>query len=161
MVRRYAEPVTVGIRLAAVVPDSPAGFDRPDGYAAAAPEWFLWRGRRYAVHAVLAHWRERRAWWRDALDPTAGDGEPGEARESQPAPGRIDLSTGNPRHRSAITVAARERLVWRVEAAPGWLRRAEHTGVFDLACDEGVADTHSGLPGPPDPSSWVLLRVAD
>ena len=97
-----------------------------------APLWFDWAGRRYHVRAILSHWRERRAWWRDVLDA-----DPAAHPSDEPC--------------SAIAVAARERLVWRVEAGPARLTR---TGVFDLACDEGTF-------GNPDPRGWVLLRVSD
>ncbi|MGB4809828.1 MAG: DUF6504 family protein, partial [Candidatus Phosphoribacter baldrii] len=73
--RRYAQPVRVGT-VPRDVPDSPAGLEGPPiagwggaaRYAAGAPMWFEWAGRRYHVRAVLAQWRERRAWWRDVLD---------------------------------------------------------------------------------------------
>jgi hypothetical protein len=55
------------------------------------PEAFVWRGRLYVVRAVLDHWQERRAWWREAREGT-------------------DVLTD-----------ARERQVWRVEASPGRL----------------------------------------
>ncbi len=138
MVRRYAEPVLVGTVLP-TVPDSPADFEAPPGpggYAVPAPAWFDWAGRRYHVRAILGRWRERRAWWRDVLDAD---------------PATDPAARPSPEQRCAIAVAARERLVWRVEAGPGHLPR---TGVFDLACDEGT-------PGDPDPRGWVLLRVSD
>lgn len=41
-----------------------------------APLAFRWRGRRYVVGAVLAHWVETGAWWRRAAPrPTSGSGE--------------------------------------------------------------------------------------
>ncbi|MCZ3387905.1 MAG: DUF6504 family protein [Actinomycetia bacterium] len=41
-----------------------------------APLAFRWRGRRYVVGAVLAHWVETGAWWRrTAPRPTSGSGE--------------------------------------------------------------------------------------
>lgn len=46
MSRRYLEPVQVR-----------TGADH-------APHQFLWRGRRYWVRAVLAHWVEGGTWWR-------------------------------------------------------------------------------------------------
>lgn len=46
--RRYSESVEVRTR--------------DDG-----PESFVWRGRLYRVRSVLGHWRERRAWWREAV----------------------------------------------------------------------------------------------
>lgn len=44
MSRRYSEPVRV------------CGLGR-------APGQFVWRGRRYEVCSVLAHWVESGAWW--------------------------------------------------------------------------------------------------
>jgi hypothetical protein len=142
VVRRYAEPVLVGT-ASRLTPDSLADIEQappgPGGYAAASPMWFEWAGRRYHVRAILAHWRERRAWWREVLDADSA---------SDPSVVSPASSTECP---SAIAVAARERLVWRVEAGPGWLTR---TGVFDLACDETS-------PGDPAPCGWLLLRVSD
>jgi hypothetical protein len=73
----------------------------------AGPEAFIWQGRLYVVRRVLDHWRERRSWWRDALDPVPG----------QP---------------TGIDVASREQHVWRVEASRG---QSFGTGVFDLTSD--------------------------
>ena len=56
-----------------------------------APAAFTWRGRRYAVVAVLDHWWETTAWW--AAPPDSGSG--------------------------AGTVGDDEREVWRVEARRG------------------------------------------
>ena len=156
MVRRYAQPVRVGT-VPRDVPDSPAGFENPPiaglagvggppigvGHAAGSPMWFEWAGRRYHVRAVLAQWRERRAWWRDVLDAD----DPDQVVHPIASPAEVSAQPD----RSAIAVAARERLVWRVEAGPGWRAR---TGVFDLACDELG-------PGAADPSGWMLLRVSD
>ncbi len=75
------------------------------------PEAFIWRGRLYVVRGVLAQWRERRAWWHDAL----------EADEAQVRPGET------------LVAAASEQHVWRVEASPGW---SFPPGVYDLAHDE-------------------------
>ena len=33
--------------------------------ATGAPQGFRWRGQRYRVRAVLAHWVEALPWWRD------------------------------------------------------------------------------------------------
>jgi len=79
--------------------------------AGTTPEAFIWRGRLYVVRSVLAQWRERRAWWRDAL----------EADEAQVRPGET------------LVAAASEQHVWRVEASPGW---SFAPGVYDLAHDE-------------------------
>ncbi|CAN7361240.1 DUF6504 family protein [Terrabacter sp. LjRoot27] len=82
-----------------------------DGTLEAPPEAFIWRGRLYVVRGVLAQWRERRAWWHDAL----------EADEAQVRPGET------------LVAAASEQHVWRVEASPGW---SFTPGVYDLAHDE-------------------------
>ena len=82
-----------------------------DESAGSAPEAFIWRGRLYVVRGVLGQWRERRAWWRDAL----------EADEAQVRPGET------------LVAAASEQHVWRVEARPGW---SFAPGVYDLAHDE-------------------------
>ena len=38
-----------------------------------APEQFLWRGRLWLVHDVMAHWVETGAWWKTADVPADGD----------------------------------------------------------------------------------------
>ena len=120
--RRYSDPVEVrsGSRLGTVqgaVPGRGVGsVDQSDAVEVVAgretvdvpgPEAFIWQGRLYVVRRVLAHWRERRSWWRDALDPVPG----------QP---------------TGIDIASREQHVWRVEASRG---QAFGTGVFDLTSD--------------------------
>ena len=43
------------------------------------PARFVWRGRLYAVGAILEHWVINRQWWRDpggAADPGGGGGQP-------------------------------------------------------------------------------------
>lgn len=109
MVRRYAEPITV--QSVTQLTGPPGAEDGPGiRYAVGPPAAFQWRGRSYRVRAVLAHWRERRSWWREIFDAA----EPAEP----PRPG------------TRIAAAARERHVWRVEAVSG------SVGVFELACDE-------------------------
>jgi len=107
MVRRYEEPIEVrvgeGIDLAGVinrVPDS-------------SPSAFLWRGRLYVVREVIGHWRERRAWWREAFDPDEDTAE----------------------NTAAQGLDCLEQQVWRVEASPG---RLAGTGVYDLGMDGPV-----------------------
>jgi hypothetical protein len=113
--RRYSDPVEVrsGSRPGTVqgtAPERGAG-DRLGAVhgtvEVAGPEAFIWQGRLYVVRRVLDHWRERRSWWRDALDPVPG----------QP---------------TGIDVASREQHVWRVEASRG---QSFGTGVFDLTSD--------------------------
>ena len=101
-----------------------SGSSGPSGSEAgsleAPPEAFIWRGRLYVVRGVLAQWRERRAWWHDAL----------EADEAQVHPGET------------LVAAASEQHVWRVEASPGW---SFAPGVYDLAHDESPRGDHWSL----------------
>jgi hypothetical protein len=101
-----------------------SGSSGPSGSEAgsleAPPEAFIWRGRLYVVRGVLAQWRERRAWWHDAL----------EADEAQVRPGET------------LVAAASEQHVWRVEASPGW---SFTPGVYDLAHDESPRGDHWSL----------------
>ena len=141
MVRRYEEPIEVRAAGERAAPDGASA--GASAGSPGAPTAFLWRGRLYVVRQVLDHWKERRPWWRDALDERrvpaavaapssfAGDGTSGPGKE---AVGGVD-----------ILGDARERQVWRVEASAG---RMAGTGVYDLGVD-------------PSPGQWRLLRVAD
>jgi len=143
MVRRYEEPIEVRADVGAAVVGvaSAGGVDR-DGDIGCAPDptpsAFLWRGRLYIVRDVIGHWRERRAWWREALDP-----------DEEVAARGLDCL---------------EQQVWRVEASPG---RLAGTGVYDLGMrDLGMHDLGHDLGmyglGTAGPArSWRLLRVAD
>ncbi|MEO8519239.1 MAG: DUF6504 family protein [Dermatophilaceae bacterium] len=124
MVRRYEEPIEVragaGAVAVAVGIDSAggsAGYKAGDkagdtgSFSDRTPSAFLWRGRLYVVRDVIGHWRERRAWWREVLDPD--EGERGTAPGMSAAKGPDCL----------------EQEVWRVEASPG---RLAGTGVYDL-----------------------------
>jgi len=131
MVRRYEEPIEVRAGAGVV------GAGDVDSVPGRSPSAFLWRGRLYLVRDVIGHWRERRAWWRDALDP--------------------DEDT------AAHGLDCLEREVWRVEASPG---RLAGTGVYDLGMDcLGMDDLGmdgldmDGMDGPV--RGWRLLRVAD
>lgn len=62
------------------------------GGSTTAPLAFRWRGRRYVVGTVLAHWVETGAWWRRA------------------APRSVSISD---------EVPDPERRLWRVEACRG------------------------------------------
>jgi hypothetical protein len=108
MVRRYEEPIEVRAGVGAV--DPARGIDRAgdiDGAPDPTPSAFLWRGRLYVVRDVIGHWRERRAWWREALDP-----------DEEVAAQGLDCL---------------EQEVWRVEASPG---RLAGTGVYDLGMND-------------------------
>ena len=103
--------------------------------AAPAPTQFVWRGRFYVVHDVLARWRERTAWWEHAsVAAIHGDEE---------VPG-------------ADLLEDVEREVWRVEASAG---RSGAPGLYDL-CRPALPGTAS-TPAPPDEGAWRLLRVCD
>lgn len=74
-----------------------------------APLAFRWRGRRYVVGTVLAHWVETGAWWRAEQTVLQQDLQPGVPQQ--------DVPPADP-----------ERMLWRVEAC-----RGTQTGVFDLS----------------------------
>ena len=135
MVRRYQEPIEV--RAGEGVGSGETGrggdLDRRRGVDVQnpPPSAFLWRGRLYIVRDVIGHWRERRAWWREALDP-----------DEEVAAHGVDCP---------VQLSCLEQEVWRVEASPG---RLAGTGVYDLGMD-GM----DGMDGPA--RGWRLLRVAD
>jgi len=125
MVRRYEEPIEVRARAAersrssatsVPVAGDIGGDDRtiPSGDSGEqVPTAFLWRGRLYVVREVIGHWRERRAWWREAFDPDEDTAE----------------------NTAAQGLDCLEQQVWRVEASPG---RLAGTGVYDLGMDGPV-----------------------
>jgi len=111
MVRRYEEPIEVraGVGTASLEA-SQEGCDVVDCVPDPTPSAFLWRGRLYVVREVIGHWRERRAWWREALDPDEHTAE----------------------DTAVYGLNCLEQEVWRVEASPG---RLAGTGVYDLGRD--------------------------
>lgn len=111
MVRRFSDSVQVRLQVRLQARLQERLQERGQSAAGPPPEAFIWRGRLYVVRGVLAQWRERRAWWHDALD----------ADEAQVRPGET------------LVAAASEQHVWRVEASPGW---SFAPGVYDLAHDE-------------------------
>jgi hypothetical protein len=122
--RRYDDPVDVRRGMV----------DGSEG-----PEQFLWRGRLWKVHAVVAHWVETGAWWEAAgaravlgTDEATADevGSSGAALSVLP-----DLTA--------------EREVWRVEASRGRISaEGGGGGVFDLLFDWAEG-------------SWRLARCMD
>ena len=110
---------------------APAG-GRPD-----APMAFRWRGRRYVVGSVLAHWVETGAWWRhgDRLDRLERFGS--DAVEPSPP-------------------ADPERWVWRVEVASAGRRSSGHTGVFDLCLEPDPS-----ISAPHPSGRWSLHAIHD
>ena len=122
--RRYDDPVDV--RKGRV---TGTGGGPVDG-----PEQFLWKGRLWKVHAVVAQWVETGPWWQSSGVHAVLGADP----------------TG-PTDRGAVDTAVRtelvtEREVWRVEAARGMADLGR--GVFDLVFD--WAD-----------GSWRLSRCLD
>ncbi|MDQ1483011.1 MAG: hypothetical protein QOF35_1087 [Actinomycetota bacterium] len=115
MVRRYEELIevrsgegAVGLRARKSLEVQEDRGGTESGPSSPEPSAFLWRGRLYIVRDVLGHWRERRAWWREALDhdeEIAGHGL------------------------GSVQLGCLEQEVWRVEASPG---RLAGTGVYDL-----------------------------
>ena len=98
------------------------------------PAGFRWRGRRYAVRAIVATWVEALPWWA-GLGAGLGTGR-GAGR------GTDDLRVEPP----WVGGASGQRQVWRVEAAP----RTGTVGVYDL---------HRTPRG--DRQRWGLERVLD
>jgi len=116
MVRRYADVVEVRTTR--------------DG-----PTAFVWRDRLYVVRAVLAHWRERRAWWAGAsAEALHGNRETPASQVS-----------------SVLTDLGAENEVWRVEASRG---RCHAVGVYDLRRELSGGD-------PTGAGAWRLVHVAD
>jgi hypothetical protein len=103
------------------------------------PEQFLWRGRRWKVRAVLAHWVETGPWWQSG-GARAVIGSDEQTQADELTAGRRSLS------RSPGADLLGERELWRVEAGrgPGGGGGAlggapdgtpDGGGVFDLAFD--------------------------
>jgi hypothetical protein len=108
-----------------------------------APEQFLWRGRLWLVHDVMAHWVETGAWWQQDQVRSLLGTDDAPQRDDTGSPG---LSTGLSAGLSAGPVDGDllgEREVWRVGAASGRAGfRAEvasgQRGIFDLVFDWGA-----------------------
>jgi hypothetical protein len=104
-----------------------------------APEQFLWRGRLWLVHDVLAHWVETGAWW-----------EQGPVRSllgtDDPLDGAVDGAADGSEAQGAAPVGTDllgEREVWRVGAASGRAGfragvASGQRGIFDLVFDWGA-----------------------
>jgi hypothetical protein len=133
--RRYDDPVEV--RKGRV-----AG---PGGSADEGPEQFVWRGRLWKVHAVVAQWVETGPWWQSSGARAVLGVDRAEAR-SDPAGDRTGSGPGPAAPVTHADLAA-EREVWRVEAGRG-MTPSIGRGVFDLVFD--WAD-----------GSWRLARCLD
>ncbi len=117
----------------------------PGRGAVEGPEQFLWKGRLWKVHTVLAQWVETGPWWHSSgvhavLGADDWTDDSAEDRTGAPADGTVRTAT-----RPVSLELAAEREVWRVEASRG---SATDRGVFDLVFD--WAD-----------GSWRLTRCLD
>jgi len=106
------------------------------GVGATAPLAFRWRGRRYVVGTVLAHWVETGAWW----------------RRTAPRPVALADEVPDP-----------ERRIWRVEACRGAQTGVFDLCLeVDPLGDPGLADPASADPaGPPRTERWSLHAIYD
>ena len=112
------------------------------------PVEFLWRGRHYAVRAVLARWVETGAWWQVGTVTDPGRAEAGRADPGQAVPaGSVVGSVALAPELDSLALSA-ERELWRVEAGRG---RLDPGGVFDL-CFDWTARAGAG---------WTLARAHD
>jgi hypothetical protein len=104
---------------------------------AEAPEQFLWRGRLWLVHDVMAHWVETGPWW-----------EQGEVRSLLGTDFAFETGTDSgagagPGSGPVCTDLLGEREVWRVGAASGRTGfragvASGQRGIFDLVFDWGA-----------------------
>ena len=104
-----------------------------------APEQFLWRGRLWLVHDVMAHWVETGPWWeqREAQAVLGTDTNTGSG------PGAPGSSGSSGDDGSVCTDLLGEREVWRVGAASGRMGfragvASGQCGIFDLVFDWGA-----------------------
>lgn len=115
------------------------------------PEQFVWKGRLWKVHAVVAQWVETGPWWQSSgVHAVLGDDgpdllSPTDWTDAAGSPGPVG-SAGTTCTLGGTDLAA-EREVWRVEAARGMTADLGR-GVFDLVFD--WAD-----------GSWRLTRCLD
>jgi hypothetical protein len=100
-----------------------------------APELFLWRGRLWLVHDVMAHWVETGAWWeQDQVRSLLGTDDADDADDPAGSAGSVEAGGSD---------LLGEREVWRVGAASGreGFRAgvpSGQRGIFDLVFDWGA-----------------------
>lgn len=99
--------------------DDPVDVSRGRVAGIEGPEQFRWRGRRWQVRTVVAHWVETPPWWQSRRVQAA-------LGTDDPVPG----SGSDPGFDPGFDLVA-ERELWRVEAG----RAPDRVGVFDLAFD--------------------------
>jgi len=177
MVRRYDDPIEVRTFL-----DERRGrSDEPDapGAAPTTPVAFVWHDRLYVVRGVLAHWYERRAWWREAaasallglraevsFDAGAGVAADGQGVAPQGVATAAAGASSSWGQGSAASeggwpvIEPAEREVWRVEAAAG---RSSPVGVYDLVRDPDreLVGASAGSVGAVPVDGWRLVRLDD
>ena len=101
-----------------------------------APEQFLWRGRLWLVHDVMAHWVETGAWWeQDQVRSLLGTDDADDADDADGSGGSHGPAAGSD--------LLGEREVWRVGAASGRAGfragvPSGQRGIFDLVFDWGA-----------------------
>jgi hypothetical protein len=131
--RRYDDPVEV--RRGRVPGPGTARADTRGSTRGEAPvegpEQFLWQGRLWKVHAVLAQWVETGPWWHSS--------------GAHAVLGADDWETADTSVGSVATELVTDREFWRIEASRGV--RTDR-GVFDLVFD--WAD-----------GGWRLIRCLD
>jgi hypothetical protein len=131
--RRYDDPVDV---RKGQVPGTGGG-------PVEGPEQFVWKGRLWKVHAVLAQWVETGPWWQSSgAHAVLGDDGP----DGPDGPDGLGPVGGGTRTMLGSDLST-EREVWRVEADRGMAVDLGR-GVFDLVFD--WAD-----------GSWRLTRCLD
>ena len=151
--RRYDEVIDVR-----TTPEAEATAGGPP-----APEAFVWRDRLYVVRGVLAHWYERRVWWRVAAASALLGLRAVESSSVGQAVGPVGLDGGRPVPPGRTgPLESAERQVWRVEAAAG---RSSPVGVYDLVHDpvpdpDQRASERSGRELVPA-AGWRLVGVDD
>jgi hypothetical protein len=127
MNRVYGEPVEV--------------HTREDGHR---PAQFVWRGRRYAVRAVIEHWVVNREWWREP-DPVPAHPELEFWRvEASSGQGR---SQGHGQGRSQGQGLSQDQGLSQGRGQDQGLSQSK-AGTYELRRDVGAG-------------TWTLRRVAD
>jgi hypothetical protein len=110
------------------------------------PEQFVWKGRLWKVHEVVAQWVETGPWWQSSGVHAVLGADTTDTFDGPDGPDGPDVSDAVSFSGAASDLGA-EREVWRVEAGRG--RTADlGQGVFDLVFD--WAD-----------GSWRLTRCLD
>ena len=128
--RRYDDPVDV--RRGRVAGPGSGADGRGEGPVEGlieGPEQFLWQGRLWKVHAVLAQWVETGPWWHSSGAHAVLGAEDWNDADLAGDGDRAAVSTLTT---DLATDLSAEREVWRVEASRG-LRTDR--GVFDLVFD--------------------------